>query len=404
MVTLQEALQKIYALKPTDSHEVVSLENALGRVCAKEYSAVFDMPRFDNSAMDGYAVKVADAQKAVTVSGSIYAGCEQNQSVQDGSCLKIMTGAKLPKGCEAVVPIENVVHQEDDIVLPKDLQKGANMRYSGEDIKANSVIVQSGKKITPYDIGALASQGQSYIDVYKNVRISVLSSGHELKPHYEQVSGSQLYNSNAPTLEVYGKLLGCDVVSSLVVDDSFEGLKKALQNCLDSDIIVTTGGASVGDKDYTKEAIFSLKAQVVFENIAIKPGKPTSLYKVANSYILVLPGNPLAAMVNFELVGKALIASLQNRKDRYFAPVSAVMAQPYQKRGTKDTIVLGNFDGKMFTPLKLQLPGMVAPLQLADAFIVLKDSSLTLDKGQSVAVLPLCSSSGSVVEKEIFTK
>jgi molybdopterin molybdotransferase len=313
-----------------------------------------------------------------------------------------MTGAKLPKGCEAVVPVEDVEENNGNVTLPLGVKKLANMRFSGEDLQKDSVIVDKNKKITPYDIGVLASQGYSYVSVFKRVRVGVLSSGEELQPHYATLKSGQLFNSNAPTLESLCRDLNCDVTSSLVVKDSFDGLKAAFANCLDCDVVVTTGGASVGDKDFTKDALKALGAKTVFEKIDIKPGKPTSLYNVKGCYVLVLPGNPLAAMVNFELCGKALIKQIENSKEKYFLQIKARVSKPFEKKGAKDTVVLGIFDGESFEALDLQLPGMVKPLQRANAFTLMQKEKKRLEADEDIKLFLLHSTLFSTKNQKIL--
>ncbi|MGM0533002.1 MAG: gephyrin-like molybdotransferase Glp [Campylobacterota bacterium] len=389
MVSIKDALELIHSLDTTRFTKMVPLEDALHGVAAAQYSAAFAMPRFDNSAMDGYALKLEDAGKNVTCAEVVYAGDAKECRLHPGECIKIMTGARLPKGTEAVIPIENVDVANDTVRLPADIQRGANMRYMGEDIAKGECIVSKGSLLGPYDIGLLASQGISYVQIYQQLHVSVLSSGQELKSHYENVRGSQLYNSNAPSIEASAKQAGCRVSSVRSPGDDFDSLKAALQNCLASDLVVTTGGASVGDKDYTKEVLAALDARPVFEKVAIKPGKPTSLYTVGSKYVLMLPGNPLAAAVNFELFGKALIAHLQNKSATFPTPFTATLQESVEKKKGRDWLMLGGLDQNGFTPLSLQLPGMVKPLAQADAFIVVDAKVSRLDKGARVKVFLL---------------
>lgn len=406
MVTLTQAIELINLLIPKKATEVVPLEQSLYRICAKDYFAKFSMPRFDNSAMDGFAVKADDGGKTLSVKAQINAGDSSNVALEHDQAIKIMTGAKLPSGTQAVVPIEDVDYDSAKslVTLPKTIKNGANIRCSGEDLEQNDRIVAHNTEITAYDIGALSSQGYSYIEVLQPLRASILSSGHELKPHYDKIDDAQLYNSNAPTIEALVKSMGVKVVSSYIEKDSYEALREAICNAQDSDIVFTTGGASVGDKDFTKEVIKDLDAQTVFEKIEIKPGKPTSLYKIDDTYLLVLPGNPLAAMVNFEIVGKSLILQLQNQTSKYLQPINAKLAHDYDVKIKRDTIVLGEFDGEYFTPLALQLPGMVSPLQKANAYVIFAKGALELHKDKQVGVLLLHRSICSQKQNQILTR
>ena len=406
MVTLTQAIDSIGLLAPKKATQIVPLEQGLHRVCAKDYYAQFNMPRFDNSAMDGFAVRVDDAGKTVLVTAQINAGDSSDAILEQNEAIKIMTGARVPQKTQAIVPIEDVVYESEKGVvhLPKKIKNAANIRRSGEDLKKNDRILSQYSMLRAYDIGVLASQGYSYIEVMQPLRVSILSSGHELKPHYEQIDAVQLYNSNAPTIEASAKSMGAEVVSSYIEQDSYEALQEAIKNAQGSDIIFTTGGASVGDKDFTKEVIKDLDAQTIFEKIEIKPGKPTSLYKIDSTYLLVLPGNPLAAMVNFEIVGKSLILRLQNQTNRYLQPISAKLACEYTQIIKRDTIVLGEFDGEYFTPLSLQLPGMVSPLQKANAYVVFAKGSQQLQRDKKVGVILLDRAFCSAEKKEILTR
>lgn len=404
MVSLLEALEKIDSLEAQEYKEVIPVEQALDRVAAREYTAQFDLPRFDNSAMDGYAVKTADAGKTVRVSEVVYAGEDKDGAVQSGCAVKIMTGAVLPAGCEAVVPEEHVTAEGESITLPEGLKPQANMRFRGEDVAKGSVVLKRGAECGAYDIAMLTSQGISHITVYKRLKTAVFASGEELKPHYENVAGHQLYNSNSPTIAAMLEKLGCDVTYLNSAKDNKEALRAMVQNCLDAQLIVTTGGASVGDRDYTKEVLLDLGAKPVFEKIAIKPGKPTTLYMLGQSYVLVLPGNPLAAMVNFEVVGKALVKRLQHRTKRYFQPLYTKLATGYQKKPGRDTLVFGTFDGRAFTPLDKQLPGMVGPLQKAQALAVMEAQIEKLDCGEKIKIIPLQGESFSATKSDIFNR
>ncbi len=404
MVTIKDALELIHSLDTPCFTKMVPLEDALNGVAAAQYRAAFAMPRFDNSAMDGYAIKLDDAGQNVTCTEVVYAGDAKKCELHRGACIRIMTGARLPKGTEAVIPIENVDVENDTVRLPAKVQPEANMRFTGEDIAKGECIVSKGLLLGPYDIGLLASQGISYVQIYQQLHVSVLSSGQELKSHYENVCGSQLYNSNAPSIEAGAKQAGCRVSSVRSPGDDFNSLKAALQNCLASDLVVTTGGASVGDKDYTKEVLAALGARPLFEKVALKPGKPTSLYAVGSKYVLMLPGNPLAAAVNFELFGKVLIAHLQNKSATFPTPLTATLQESVEKKKGRDWLMLGKLDQDGFTPLSLQLPGMVKPLAQADAFMVVDSEVGSLNKGTRVQLFLLHHTLFGKQPRDITTK
>ena len=371
-VSIKEALEMIDTITTTPSRECVCLEEALGRVVAKDYRALYNLPNFDNSAMDGYAVRLADAGKKVKVVATILASQESQIELHDGIAIKIMTGAKLPKGTEAIVPIEDVKIEGSSIILPSSIKPKAHMRFAGEDVKKDENIVKRGAFITAYTLGLLASQGYSYIEVFKPVKVALFATGSELKMHYEKLQTSHIYNSNTPALLARAKELGCEVSFIGKIEDSKEAIKEAIKNALDANLIVTSGGVSVGEADFTKEAFQEMGMQLLFSKVDIKPGKPTTLGKIGDTYILNLPGNPLAAVLNFEIFGRFLINKLSNRQDPYIQPIKAKLKQKLFNKPGRDTLIPGSFDGEYFYPFAKRSPGMVTPAATMDGFIIVR--------------------------------
>ncbi len=390
IVNISEALEIIYNKVTTKGTHIVPIEEALGAIVAKDYIANFDLPRFDNSAMDGYAVKVADAGKRVSVKEVTYAGDEAEDIFFEGEVVKIMTGAPTPNGCEAIVPIESVeVHKDSTITLPNDIKLNMMIRYRGEDIKSGKTFLHAQTKVTAYTIALLASQGITHIEVYRKPKVVVFSTGDELKAHYERIEQHQLYNSNAPMFVARAKELGCDVSYIASSGDTIEELKEAVKNAQDADLILTSGGVSVGDKDFTKEAFLELGLESYFTGVEIKPGKPTHFGKLGSCFVVNLPGNPLASMVNFEMFVKPTIAKLLGNKAFYHGVITTKMRTEHRLRAGKSTVILGEWNGESFLPIKSQKPGMVSPLQMADALIVTKKEVDYLAKGQEVKMIPI---------------
>lgn len=369
-VSIKEALKIIDTISPNPTKESLCLEEAVGKVAAKEYYARYNLPNFDNSAMDGYAVKLADAGKKVKVAATILASQEPQSPLEAGNAIKIMTGAKLPKGTEAIVPIEEIIIQDDSVILPSSIKPKAHMRFAGEDVQKGSLIVKKGDIINAYTIGLLASQGYSYIEVFQPVKVAIFATGSELKMHYETLHSSHIYNSNTPALLARAKELGCKVSFIGKTEDSKEAIKEAIQNALDADLLITSGGVSVGEADFTKEAFKEMGMQILFSKVDIKPGKPTTLGKINNTYILNLPGNPLAAILNFELFGRFLINKLSASSRPYIQPIRTKLKEKLIHKPGRDTLIPGTFDGEYFYPLSKRSPGMVMPAALMDGFII----------------------------------
>ena len=402
-VNISEALEIIYNKVTAKGTHIVPIEEAVGDIVAKDYIATFDLPRFDNSAMDGYAVKVADAGKRVSVKEVTYAGDMAEEVFLEGEVVKIMTGAPTPNGCEAIVPIENVeLHKDGTITLPNDIKINMMIRYRGEDIKSGKIFLSAQTKVTAYTLALLASQGITHIEVYRKPKVVVFSTGDELKAHYERIEQHQLYNSNAPMFVARAKELGCDVSYIASSGDTIEALKEAVKNAQDADLILTSGGVSVGDKDFTKDAFLELGLESYFTGVDIKPGKPTHFGKLGSCFVVNLPGNPLASMVNFEMFVKPTIAKLSANKAFYHGFITTKMRTEHKLRAGKSTVILGEWDGDSFLPIKNQKPGMVSPLQRADGLIVTTKEVYYLAKGQDIKMIPIKLDLKSEEKKDFF--
>jgi len=403
-LSIEEALETIYQNVEAKSTHILAIEEALGAIVAKDYEANFDLPRFDNSAMDGYAVKVADAGEEVKVKEITYAGDVQENAFSEREVVKIMTGAPTPKGCEAIVAIEDVEPTENGIKLPLTIKQNNFIRFKGEDIKSGKIFLEAKTEITAYSMALLASQGITHIEVYRQPKVVIFSTGEELKAHYERIEPHQLYNSNAPMFAARAKELGCDVSYISTAGDTMESLQEAINNAKDADLILTSGGVSVGDKDFTKEAFKELGMKTYFSGIDIKPGRPTNFGKLGECFVINLPGNPLAAMVNFEMFVKPTIAKLTGTKSFYHALISTKMKNEHKFRAGKNTVMLGIWDGDAFEVIKGQKPGMVAPLDKADGFIVTTKKIDYLEKGQAVKMIAVKLDLKSEKKEDFFVK
>lgn len=404
MVSITHALELIYKHTAVLPSEILPIEEALGRVMSQDSIASFDLPRFDNSAMDGYAVKCEDALRTVPCTAVIYAGDNPQMQLQAKEVIKIMTGAPIPQGCEAIVPIECCVLKDQDIQLPSDIKPNAHIRRAGEDVKAGTIYLKKGQKVSAYAIALLASQGVTHINVTRAIKVAVFGTGDELRPHYEKIQAQQLYNSNTPMFLARAKALGCEVHYISASGDSVEALQDSIRLAQYADLIITSGGVSMGDKDFTKEAFTSLGMEVFFDKINIKPGKPTVFGKLHSTMVINLAGNPLASMVNYEIFVRACLRKLSGASDFYHQSISVALSQDFRQKKGKFSVILGKFDGKGFLPLDKQQAGMLSPLPQADAMILSTDEIDFLPKGSLVKMLPIAWELTSPHNEDIFTR
>ncbi len=389
-VQVNEALQLINQHISHVNYEIVPIENSIGRISAIEIFATHFMPRFNNSAMDGYGVKLEDAGKVVKVLDTILAGSKKTTKIKESNCIKIMTGARVPKSVDAIIPQELVeIIDDNNIKLPGTIQPFAHIRFVGEDIKNGELLIAIGDDINFSKITLLASQGVTHIKVYKKPKVTVFASGEELKLHYENVKKYQIYNSNTPTLVARAKELDCDVTFVGMADDNVDSLTELISNSLDADLIITSGGVSVGEADFTKEAFEKLNMDIIFNGIIIKPGKPTVLGKINNTTVLNLPGNPLASSLIFELFGKIIIQKLSGSKKIYHNIIKTKNGEQLNNKKGRITIIPGYFDGEKFIASYKRSPGMVSILSNCNAIVALDECVETIKENQDINILPI---------------
>ncbi|MGB3750364.1 MAG: molybdopterin molybdotransferase MoeA [Arcobacteraceae bacterium] len=402
-ICIKEALQIIRKSITPISYEIVPIENAQERILAEDIYAKLSLPSFNNSAMDGYAVKLADANKEVKVIDAILAGSEKRTHFQGQECVKIMTGARVPSTTEAIVPQELVTVIDDKtIILPDTITSNQHIRFTGEDIEKGEKILHKGDDLNFASIAVLASQGITHVKVYRKPKISLFTSGEELKLHYEKINDYQIYNSNTPSLLARTKELCTDTTFTGVAKDNVESLKEIISNSLYADLIITSGGISAGDADFTKEAFDSFEMETLFNGITIKPGKPTVFGKINDTYILNLPGNPLAAALIFEVFGKIIMQKLAGSKNIYHNTLFAKMGEKLDNKKGRTTIIPGFFDGEYFTASKKRAAGMVGVLYKCNSIMLLNKQNETIEKDALVKILPINWKFFTDTEKDYF--
>ncbi len=403
-VKVEEAFEFIYNNTTKKSIKIVPIEEALGLVLAENMTASHNLPPFDNSAMDGYAVKISDAGACVKVTSTILAGDDSDDTLEAGCAIKIMTGAKIPHATECIVPIEEVLACGNGILLPETLAISKHIRLCGEDIKSGTTILLAGERLFAHHITLLASQGISHIKVHQKPRIALFASGSELKMHFESVASYQLYNTNTPTFMARAIELGCEVDFIGTATDTLEDIKRHVQSALNSDLIITSGGVSVGDADFTKEAFGAFGYEIFFDKIDIKPGKPTTFGRIGTTLVLNLPGNPLAAALNFELFGQSIILALSGEKNKYLSTITTKMGEDLKIKAGKRTLIPGFFDGEFFKACDKFAPGMISPLAISNAYIMVDEACGFLACGSSVKIMPTRFSFTSKERVDLVTK
>ncbi|MBD3667556.1 MAG: molybdopterin molybdotransferase MoeA [Kangiella sp.] len=310
-------------VKQVTKYELVTLNEALGRVLAEDQYSSINVPAFDNSAMDGYAVHLDSLKNGqpLRVSQRIIAGDPADQPLEPNTCARIFTGAPVPLGCNAVIMQEQCkVSNEDEeiwVSFPDTVDEQQNIRPKGQDIQANSVVLQTGKQLRAQELGLLASVGIEKVPVYEKLTIAVISTGNELVEPGKVIQPGQIYNSNHYTLIGLIQSLGFDIYDCGTIEDDPKKIEEALLKAADNaDCIVTSGGVSVGEEDYVKSSVEAL-GKLDLWKIAIKPGKPFAFGYVKSTPFIGLPGNPSAVFATFNIVAKPFLMASQGASERF---------------------------------------------------------------------------------------
>lgn len=322
MLSFDQALQQLLAAaKPVQETRMLPLEAAAGRVLAAPQYATVAVPPLDNSAMDGYAVRAADVAKAgvcLPVSQRIPAGAVGTE-LQPGTAARIFTGAPIPPGADAVVMQERCEHGESGVVINHVPSLGENIRRAGEDMKQGAEILSAGTRLRPQEVALAASAGLPQLPVHRRLRVAVFFTGDELRQPGEPLPPGGIYNSNRYAIRALLEGLGCEIRDLGLVPDNLEATREALRRAAgDNDLIVTSGGVSVGEEDHVKPAV-EAEGRLDMWKIAIKPGKPLAFGEVGQgerkSWFVGLPGNPVSSFVTFILLVRPFILRLQGVRD-----------------------------------------------------------------------------------------
>ena len=325
--------------------------DAQGFILARDLIATRPLPPFSNSAMDGYGVCLADAGKEVIVAGRTLAG-ESNADItlKPGFCHKVMTGSPIPRGTQAVVPIEQVAHtHKGTIVLPDGIREGQNIRFVGEEVALDSVILTQGARLRALDLGLIASQGLSHIEVYQKPSIAIFSSGDEVIEPGKEALAHQIYNTNAIALTSLLRQYHHEPVYCGILPDDAQALRTKLKALDTHDIIITTGGASVGDADLLKSTLQELGAQFVFDGVNLKPGKHLSVALLDKKIFIMLPGNPLVSLLHLYTIILSFLEFCAGARKCYPRAHLGLADSEVVLREGVQTLLLGEFRNGIFS-------------------------------------------------------
>jgi molybdopterin molybdotransferase len=396
LIAPADALSLVLArIEPLDA-ERLPISDALGRVLADDLVAVDDVPPFDGSAMDGFAVRAADIRGAtaatpseLVVAGESRAGAPASRGPQAGEAIRISTGAVLPGGADAVVRVEDTVERDGRVEVRVEVGPGKEIRRAGEDVRSGERVLERGRRLGPAELGVAASAGAAEVVCARRPRVAVLGTGDELVAPGEQLGPGQIRNTNGFAVPAQVVEAGGVPVQAATVPDDYEATVRAIEVALEADVAVVTGGVSVGPHDHVKPALEALGVEQVFWGVALRPGKPTWFGVRDRVLVFGLPGNPVSAMVTFHLFVRPALAALAGAalEERR---ATAILDEDYAKRPGRAHVVRCRLeardDGWHVRPTKAQGSHVLTSMLDADAFAHLEIERGDVRAGERVGI------------------
>ncbi len=402
LLSVADAKRRIVELaRPVAGREHLAVRDALGRVLAGDVRAGIDVPPFDNSAMDGFALRSDDLSQSgeteLKLVGAAFAGAPYAGRLQRGQAVRIMTGAPIPGGADTVVMQEQAQAQaqagKDTVRIGPGHRSGQNIRRAGEDVAAGQVVLRAGERITPAWLGLLASLGVAEVTTSRRVRVAFFSTGDELRGVGEHLGPGQIYDSNRYTLHGMLRRLGVDLMDMGVVRDRLRDVRQAFREAADTaDAVITSGGVSVGEADYVKQVLEEL-GEVDFWKIAMKPGKPLAVGTVGDACFFGLPGNPVSVMVTFHQFVRPALRRLMGAAPEPELVIQVPAACPLSKAAGRleyqRGVLYRDEQGRLrVTTTGLQGSHVLTSMGKANCFIVLPEASEGAEEGELVDVQP----------------
>jgi len=386
VLTVIEARSRILAALPKMPAEPVDLDQAGGRILATAIHATRRLPPLDNSAMDGFAVRSSDLPGTLPIAGTIAAGDAPGATLEPGSVLRIMTGAPVPAGADAVVMREEVEDRGESAAFAAACSPGQHLRHAGEDVAPGAEVLAAGVTLGPGEVAMLAAQGHATVQVSRRPRVGLLSTGDELVDVHTNPAPGQIVNSNAYALAVQVREAGGIPIHVGIAPDDRPRLVEMMRTGLETDALVTSGGVSVGEFDFVKEAFAEAGVEMDFWRVAMKPGKPLAFGVAAEGTpVFGLPGNPVSSVVSFELFGRPALLAMQGAGCVERARVEVVLGSTYEKRPGRAHFLRARLtregDALRADPHPKQGSGMLSSLIGVNALVEVARDSGTVEAG-----------------------
>jgi molybdopterin molybdotransferase len=394
LISVEEAQRLVLSRVRRLGAERLPLEAADGRFLAADARAEVDLPPFDSSAMDGYALRALDAPGRLPIGARIAAGRPAERPLEPGEAMAIATGGVVPEGADAVIRLEDVVDQDNELGVPRPVTRGENIRPRGGDLRRGDVVVRAGARLGPAQLGALAAAGVPTVDVARRPRAAVLSTGTELRAPGQPLPPGAIYEANRVILAAAASSAGADPEGLAAVEDDPAAHRAALEQALAADVVITSGGVSVGPHDLVRSVGAELGVDEVFWGVAVKPGKPVSFGVRGRTLVFGLPGNPVSALVGFELFVRPAVLALQGAADPLPRFGRGELTRAVRRSPDRDQLLrarteAGDAEETQVEPLSGQESHMIARAAAADALLLVPRGEGELAAGARVRYLLL---------------
>lgn len=390
MIDISNAIElTLGRVLPLRGTEILTLEDALGRVLSEDITARKDMPGFDNSALDGYAYNSAAVDKILKIKEpTIFAGDKNFYEISELEAQKIMTGAPMPAGADGIVRLEDVEPKNGELQLPQDIKIGDGFRKKGEEVRAGEILLHASEVLTPAKIMLLAAQGIYEISVFTLPKIALFSTGDELKEPWQSADEREIYNANSSGIRALLRKAGFASEYLGIIRDEKSAVVEALRSaCEKFDVVISSGGASAGEADFMQKALEDLGFARVFDHINVKPGRPTKCYEKDGKFVFAMAGNPLAAFIQTRVLFLPILRKISGEGGECLnpEPILAEAKSLIKSRPSRIDITLGIYKDGGFTPVQTQ-SGMIKPLSLCTHYFVSSASGETAEKGEIIKI------------------
>ncbi len=393
LLPIDEALALVAAQVSPLEAEPVALDDAYGRFLSEGMQAEIDLPPFANSAMDGFAVRAGDTPGRLSIVGESAAGSPFRGSLQPGQAIAISTGAVMPADADAVVPVEDVTVNAGRLQVPVAVPSGAYVRDTGSDVRRGEPLLAAGTRIGPAQIGAAAAVGLRALPCHRRPRVAILTTGSELRPPGESLGEGEIFDANGPMLRAALRTTGAAVVQIPAAADTADAHRVALGQALEHDVVITSGGVSVGDHDLVRQVGHELGVRELFWRVALRPGKPLSFGVRDRTLVFGLPGNPVSTLVCFELFVRPALLAAQGARDFKPAFADGRLAVAVRRNPRRDDMIRVRVARGGGLPLLTPVPGQqshqIAITAGADALARIPAGDGELPPGAEVAYLPI---------------